>query len=270
MIIDACPFFNEVDLLELRFRTLDALVERFIVVQAHDTHSGDPKPIYFDPTEPRWAPWASRVVNIVLPAMPVVESRWDRERAPRHALAGAIADCAPTDIMLISDLDEIPDPKLVQRLAGLLSRDIWVGFRLACYYYYLNLRTPRDFDGGAMARVSTVREQGAQSIRDRYKVPPIGPVNGGWHFSWMGGADAILTKYAAFAHGELGFEHENMTRREWIERCLRERRSFFLSSQGHFRGGRFVQVPLTELPEPVQQDPARWAHMLLPDEVAHG
>ncbi len=38
MLIDAFPFFNELDLLEIRLEVLDPLVDRFVLVEASRDH----------------------------------------------------------------------------------------------------------------------------------------------------------------------------------------------------------------------------------------
>ena len=51
MLYDCFLFYNESDLLELRLRELDDLVDKFIVIQGEETFAGIPKPIYFKITK---------------------------------------------------------------------------------------------------------------------------------------------------------------------------------------------------------------------------
>ena len=44
MIIDTFMFFNEKELLELRLRYLNSIVDRFVIVEANITHQGKEKP----------------------------------------------------------------------------------------------------------------------------------------------------------------------------------------------------------------------------------
>lgn len=46
MIYDCFSFFNELDLLEIRLNVLKDVVDRFVLVEAGETHAGKPKPFY--------------------------------------------------------------------------------------------------------------------------------------------------------------------------------------------------------------------------------
>jgi beta-1,4-mannosyl-glycoprotein beta-1,4-N-acetylglucosaminyltransferase len=265
VIYDLFPFFNELDVLELRLRVLDGVVDRFIAVQAEETHAGQPKPIYLDVAEPRWRPWAGRLSTVVLP--PVVGAdqtdrpNWTREHAPRHAMAALLADAAPTDLALLADADEIADPHLVAAWAPRVPADGWVTFATACFYYYLNLWTRAGWPCIALAPVGLVRRWGAQrfryEVRRKHTRFPIPAVPGGWHFSFLGGPEAVHRKLAAFVHAdEFGgrwsvaeLAHRIATRRDWA------------SAQ------QFRIVGLDQLPEEVQRHPDRYAAQLLSVEA---
>lgn len=137
-----------------------------------------------------------------------------------------------------------------------VTSQAWVGWAADCFFYYLNLRTPKPFHCIALARVQTVRDIGAQTIRDRKRRPPIGPIRGGWHFSYMGGVQAIQTKLAAFAHEE--YDTPEMKNAAWLGDRIARRRDLY-----HLGGRKFTQVALSELPRDVQERPDHYAHMLL-------
>ena len=46
MIYDCFIFFNELDLLKIRFKLLDDLVDKFVLTESTLTFSGKPKPLY--------------------------------------------------------------------------------------------------------------------------------------------------------------------------------------------------------------------------------
>lgn len=256
MTIDCFPFFNELDLLELRLRELDGVVDRFVAVQSVETHAGIPKPIHLDTLDPRWEPWRGRLQTVILPAMPEAKNRWERENATRHVLRDVLADASDHDVVIISDCDEIPEARQVAEWSPLTSHSNWVGFTARCYFYYLNLRTHRPFKCIALARVSTVRDLGAQAIREAKRCPPTGPVFGGWHFSYMGGVEAIITKLSAFAHEE--YDTPLMKDPAFLAERIASRRDLYGSAHRAF-----TRVSLDELPEDVQQRPHRYAHLLL-------
>jgi hypothetical protein len=202
VILDCFSFFNELDLLELRLRELDGFVDEFIAVQGEETHAGVSKPMYLDPDAPRWKPWDKRLRSVTVPRLPHAADRWEREREMRHVKKGALAEYQPDDLVILSCVDEIPDTALLAGTAAQITTDVWAGFIPTCYYYYLNLRCERALPGIQWARVSTVRKYGADHLEHLYKRPPIGPIPGGWHFSYLGGVEAIRTKLESFAHAE--------------------------------------------------------------------
>ncbi len=48
MIIDSFPFFNEIELLDLRLNYLDKQVDKFVLVEGTKSHQGKEKKLYFD------------------------------------------------------------------------------------------------------------------------------------------------------------------------------------------------------------------------------
>ena len=56
-VIDCFTFFNELDLLEFRLKFLDQHVDMFVVAESNLTHSGKPKPYYFEENKKRFDHW---------------------------------------------------------------------------------------------------------------------------------------------------------------------------------------------------------------------
>ncbi len=55
MIVCASPFFNELDLLEIKCRELAGIVDLFVIVESTLTFTGIPKPLYFANNKARFA-----------------------------------------------------------------------------------------------------------------------------------------------------------------------------------------------------------------------
>lgn len=51
ILYDSFIFFNDLDLLDLRLRELNRVVDWFVVVEAPVTFAGRPKPLLFSETE---------------------------------------------------------------------------------------------------------------------------------------------------------------------------------------------------------------------------
>ena len=80
MIYDCFTFFNELDLLEIRLKILNDYVDKFVLVEAAKTHSGLPKPLYFNENKQRFLPYQDKIVHISLDNMPESQNSWVLEK----------------------------------------------------------------------------------------------------------------------------------------------------------------------------------------------
>ena len=204
MIVDCFTFFDEFDLLELRLRILDDVVDRFVLCEAPFTFRGDPKPLHFATAAPgRFARWRDRITVLAYPG-PAAADPWQNEWGQRDFLATALADCAAGDLILLSDCDEIPDPQLVARRppgGGILVH------RMMIAQGYVNRVT----SGGAhiwngtraLAPATLARYGGTLSNVRKAPVDDLAVVAGGWHFTSLGGAAAKERKLRTYSHVEL-------------------------------------------------------------------
>lgn len=230
-LFDCFPFFNELDLLELRLRELNGVVDRFVLVEARETFTGRPKPLYFDTHRERFAPWADKIVHIVVDRFPEGRSKWDNEHAQRAALQEGIQGARPQDLVMLSDLDEIVKPNV---LSGLKvcppSKGEVLCFELRLFQFYLNLentqqkwlrigpRLARRDGVGQIRMMRQIRAREDGGPRDWVRLArtfwamrrPVWRRNvfdAGWHFSWLGGAQAVADKFSAIPD-QVGLEGE--------------------------------------------------------------
>ncbi len=229
MIYDCFSFFNELDLLEIRLNTLDKVIDKFILVESPLTHTGKPKPLYYAENKERFAEFNDRIIHVVVddfPAMsddmPVREKAWTRENWQRNAIVrGLPKGIKDEDILLISDLDEIPDPAIVrdvcENVNGITRLD------LRSYSFYLNWRNfshPIWRNGTKILTLKTFKSsktycetrytdynlksvnQGPTATRIRFTPPQKIICPAGWHFTYIGGVDAIIAKLKSIAHTE--------------------------------------------------------------------
>jgi beta-1,4-mannosyl-glycoprotein beta-1,4-N-acetylglucosaminyltransferase len=194
-IYDGFIFFNELDLLDIRLRELEAVVDRFVLVEAPVTFSGRPKPLYFADGIDRFARWRDRITHVVVDDMPAGPDPWRREQHQRNAILRGLSDAAPGDGVIISDCDEIPAADAVRRWPG----DARVFDQLFSYYWI-------NCVGGGWSGSRIVPMRQLQSLGGphavRHTVFP-GLTDGGWHFSYAGGRQRITEKLAAYSHTEL-------------------------------------------------------------------
>lgn len=254
-IYDCFTFFNELDLLEIRLTELDSVVDVFVLVESDLTFQGGQKPLYFAQNRDRFARWLPKIRHVVVDDNPETEDPWVRERHQRESLRRGFTDARPDDFVLISDLDEIPS-------RDGLSRAINEGglrfIETRLFYHSLNLMTAtgRTWTATFIAPRSEIdaipsfTEQRfvrcSDGGRTRERVIP----NAGWHFSSVGGVQAIQTKLSAFS--ETSPDVLAMNDRNFLSKHLKERTVFF-------SGEPLISVsPMCDFPEAIMHNPQHY------------
>lgn len=188
------PFFDELDVLEIRLATLDDVVDYHVIGESPVTHSGKPKPLFFKENADRFKKWADKIIHRVI-EMPTGLDDWQREKRQRRCLWYGFKGKA-SDLILLSDLDEIPHPDAVKRA----STNI-----LLCNMHVAKLNwrwKALAHESWQIARIFPAGLIGTQ-LQDLEEarlthMAPIGPP--GWHLSWM---NDPAYKLESFVHQEL-------------------------------------------------------------------
>ena len=219
MVFDCFTFFNELDVLEIRLEELKGVVDYFVLLEAGETFTGKPKPFVFDQNKNRFS--AYPICHIMLPRFPPhLATAWDREGYSRDQLLTGLErlKARPSDIVMISDVDEIPPSGVVWEHARALSRGSRgtpLVYSQSMYYYYVNCLTDQPWYSTRMTRLGEVSS--LQSLR---KSPGMVVPGAGWHFSYLGGPARIREKIEAFSHTE--YDLPQYKDRDHLHRCLRE------------------------------------------------
>lgn len=268
MIWSATPFLGELDVLELRLRTLDAVVDRHVVVEAPVTQNGTPKPLVFLENQERFAPWMHKIEYVLAQGMPAGEGlHWQREHYQRDACITGMDRMADDDLVLLSDVDEIPDPA-VFAAADPSAGPVWVG--MGMHLYFLNWRWAElPVESGTRASIVTGAQlRGASaSVLVEACTSRLPGVNG-WHLAYQGGVEAIQAKLAACADfGDTRSELGALWEPRWasaahLEACMATGADLF--DRAHRQ---CEWVGLDALPPAVSDDPGRFAHMLIPEPL---
>jgi hypothetical protein len=181
-VFDCFPFNDELLLLRFRLELLDPVVDRFVLVEADTNHQGRPKELFFSENRDMFAPWLAKISHVVVRDMPSGADSWARENFQRRAILRGLQDADPTDIVIISDADEIPDPRTVQRLVAEPPAEP-VALDMDLSYYCVDLRVAGPWKGNS-AKACLMRDLGdIQSLRDArdLRASP----DSGWHLSWL-------------------------------------------------------------------------------------
>src|SRR5690349_20249777 len=119
MTYDCFTFFNELDLLEIRLNVLNPIVDKFVLVESTRTHQNKPKPLYYQQNAARFSAFKDKIIHVIVDDFPDFGEwkeahSWILERHQRNCISRGLSQCKKGDVIIISDLDEIPDPEKVR------------------------------------------------------------------------------------------------------------------------------------------------------------
>jgi beta-1,4-mannosyl-glycoprotein beta-1,4-N-acetylglucosaminyltransferase len=207
-IIDAFPFFDELDVLEIRLNELDSIVDWFVIVESLERHgSNKRKPANLRDNWHVVKPFEHKIKYVLLdPLQPLYNehspadrkhpwktntSAWLRENYQRNALMQPVREVitSANDLVVLSDCDEIPRASvIIENREALLKQPH--RFLQEMFYYNVNCFIPVEPEGWPGTVVGTYaafQRLGFQAIRNSDHLPTI--KNAGWHFSFFFGKD---------------------------------------------------------------------------------
>ena len=212
-IIDCFTYFDEDLILEVRLNTLFEHVDQFIICEATMDHAGNSKKLNFDIK--KFSKFENKINYIVVEDLPKIvkkfKKHWHtahaRDQFQRNALMRGISDCSDDDLIMISDLDEIPNPT---KISDFREKDKYACFVQNNYLLKLNLiniSEPKWF-GTRMCRKKDLKSpQWLREIKAKkipfYKFykPKFDKFiqDGGWHFSSVKNAQGIYKKLNSYS-----------------------------------------------------------------------
>lgn len=230
MVIDCIPFFNELDILKLRLHILDPLVDRFVIEEATHTFSGLPKELCFEKNREMFEEFLPKITYLVVNNSPEEISTHERDKFQKNALAKALTDASDEDVLILSDVDEIPNPAVLQELVKRFDPDKIYHLAQRNFYCYLNMEEVsgnllsitgefpgverRMWLGTKVFAKKNIPESGIIDLREISPEDPrsVRVADGGWHFGYMGSCHEtdvsrrVGTKVVAAAHQEYNTE----------------------------------------------------------------
>jgi len=281
-VFDCFVLFNELDLLDLRLHELCDVVDRFVIAEATTTFAGEPKALHFRAHQSRFADFADRITYIVVDDMPGQgASGWDRQSHQRQALARGLVGATDDDIILLSDVDEIVRPEALRQFIARDPGKAEIGcFELRHFNYYLNwecdqrwLRSGpravrhrffRDFPNLRWVRgpsetlfqdlgrgIDCWRRFGRPMHRVLFK-------DAGWHFTYLGGAEALVAKDRSFRGSEKPLFDADASAHDIAARWIKEGRAIKIDGDAHVHWR-----PIDEsFPRHLQSHLAQFAHLI--------
>lgn len=233
-VYDCCMFFNENDLYEIRLNSHWNFVDKFIIVEAGETHTGDPKPFNFD--HKRFEKYKEKLIYVkfdnfqdeinkyadllldedcIRDRGPSMETDdWIRDHFQANYLYKVLLDIGANDndLVYISCLDEIINEDSFNRAKKVFEdnpgyyqglRPV-LGFHLNLYVYKFNLlhKHWKDHIAGMITEFENFKKILPTTIRDRGLATHPHIPNGGYHFTFLDNTEGekVLAKQKSWAH----------------------------------------------------------------------
>jgi beta-1,4-mannosyl-glycoprotein beta-1,4-N-acetylglucosaminyltransferase len=240
MIIDAFIFFNEKELVELRVKYLSDIVDRFLIVEADHTHAGKKKiwnfpdilknnlkefshKIHYRQMEvdlnkaeteknPRYSSLTGNLANL--------GRSWKVENMQRNYIKNGTKNFSKNDIIMISDLDEIPSKDKISFIKSCDFKTVApVAFEQAMFHLDCNYINQEKWIGTVAITKELIDSYEPQVFRNnKNRISHF--VEAGWTFSSFGGTQKVQEKFEAFAHQE--YNNEKFTNQKHIENCAKK------------------------------------------------
>ncbi len=222
-------YFDEDLLLDIRLNSLDKFVNKFVITEATYTHNGSKKKLNFDIR--KFQKFKDKIDYIVVDNQPnnilqlsdkdtkdqkgekLILNGMARDYFQRECLFKGMKNAADEDLIIISDLDEIPN---LNKLNFQNIKNNIVIFEQKMFYYKLNLFY-KDFvwqGSKAVKYKNFLSPQWLRNIKGRkYPIWRIDTLfskkkysnlmfvkDGGWHFTCLRTPEELEKKLLNFAH----------------------------------------------------------------------
>mgnify|MGYP006146506311 CR=1 FL=1 len=279
-------YYNEDTILNLRMNYLNKSVDFFVIVESRYNHKGEKKKLNFNIN--KYLDFKNKIKYLILDKLPsnteaisdnddegeksrkYILNGYKRDHFQRNHITKGIEDANLEDIILISDIDEIPNLEKIN--FGSIKNKLILFNQKMCYYK-LNLYQKNYTWVGSRAckKKFLVSPQWLRDIKDKSysywrldvwfsnkKYNDIFFVkNGGWHFSYLNTPKLIDEKLRSYTHHR-EYELNSLTNTE-IENRIKNRESIYNlnldQTKNQFSEGAKLDVLETEkLPEYVQNN----------------
>ena len=228
-IFDCFMYFDEEMILDVRLNTLDKYVDYFIISESNFTHSGKRRDLNFDIN--KYKKFEDKIIYLIYDKEPSdveainendhknekarkkIMNAVKRENGQRNYLQNGLKDAGNEDIILVSDVDEIPN---LTNVNFTNFKNKIIQFKQDMFYYKFNLVLPKlDWTGTKGCRKKNlINLQWLRNIKDR-KYSILRPdillskkkysdiffvENGGWHFTNIKSPKDIKYKLSSYLH----------------------------------------------------------------------
>ncbi len=201
MIYDCFSYWDEDLLLETRLKILNNYVDYFVIVEGSKTWQNNPKKLKFDIK--KFKNFEKKIIYIPVKDLPDGDNPYLRENYQRNCIIKGLSNASENDLIIISDLDEIPNPLEINKFSPEMHYAV---FKQRHFYYKINLQSQKHpfWHGSRICLKKYLKSP--QWLRDlKFKKRPFWRLdklrlnniieNGGWHFCNLKSPEQLLYKY---------------------------------------------------------------------------
>ena len=293
-IYDCFMFFDEEMLLDLRLNILNKYVDKFVITEATYMHSGKPKKLIFDINQ--FSKFKDKIIYKVIDKQPdnietinknddihtkgrkLIHNSIKRENYQREMAKKFLEDAQDEDIIIINDIDEIPN--LDEINFSNISNKIII-FKQKIFYYKFNLLYANLIWHGSRACKKKFFKTPQWLRNAKYKKYPIWRIdiffsnmkynnihyveNGGWHFTNMKSPENLEKKFLNFLHHQ-DFEASGL-KLENIKEMIKNKKIIYdldVDQKDYKWKGtkKLSKVPLSEMPDYLSNNYKKYSNWL--------
>ena len=243
MIIDCFPFFNELDLLDIRLKLLDNIVDKVVLVESTKTFTLSKKKLFYENNKDRYKKYKNKIIHIIVDDSPALFNKFfihkpknifwllknkksiflnahDIDFYQKNQVFKGLKSCNENDILILSDLDEIPNPSIFEDLETIKKGNTALELDLHCYFLngrVFNIENKKNIKwiGPSITQFKNFRSfhdersRARNSFKNNKQLKFKIIQNAGWHFTYLGGLKSLNFKIESTAHTELNTRKTN-------------------------------------------------------------
>jgi beta-1,4-mannosyl-glycoprotein beta-1,4-N-acetylglucosaminyltransferase len=287
-------FFDEEMILDLRLNIMDKYVDKFVISEATYMHSGKSKKLIFDIN--KFSKFKDKIIYIVVDKPPpdlakiddddslnIIDSKRTLNASKRELYQigktqEGLADANPDDIIIISDVDEIPNLEKID-LRTINQKLIF--FKQKMFYYKLNLfyKLIPWFGSKACKKKYFKSPQWLRSIKNRkYPIWRFDilfsqlkyndiyyAMDGGWHFTNVRDPKDLKKKLSNFLH-HVDFELSGMNLED-LKKLMAEKKVMYnhtVDKRSHKwgEGEKLQTIGIEEMPKYIIENLEKYRPLL--------
>jgi len=180
---------------------MDQFVDHFVIVESDKTWQNNYKKPKFDIS--KFKKFKDKIIYIKVIDMPGGDNPYERENYQRNCISRGLEEAEDEDLIIISDLDEIPNPNQIKNFKKNMKYAV---FKQMHFYYKINLQSqinPYWFGSRICVKKYLKSPQWLRSLKfkkrpfwrlDKFRLNNI-IVDGGWHFCNLKSPEQLLYKY---------------------------------------------------------------------------